>query len=68
MMGGILRSGHWQQEHGLLVLCRVHERRNYNLGQPFGWDDGDEGTEISYLDEMFMSLDDDMDDITSSYY
>ncbi|XP_022773807.1 NAC domain-containing protein 104-like [Durio zibethinus] len=46
------------------VLCRVEEsKRN---AQSFSYNDEADGTELSCLDEMFLSLDDDCDDISSS--
>ncbi|OMO57197.1 No apical meristem (NAM) protein [Corchorus capsularis] len=50
------------------VLCRVHESTNKGNSQSMiNYSDEDEGTELSCLDEMFLSLDDDedLDDITS---
>ncbi|KAL5555460.1 hypothetical protein UlMin_037696 [Ulmus minor] len=40
------------------VLCRVHERKA-DSRENFGYEDDDNGTELSCLDEMFLSLDDD---------
>ncbi|XVE86513.1 hypothetical protein DITRI_Ditri18aG0039700 [Diplodiscus trichospermus] len=42
------------------VLCKVEESKGNAQG------DEDDGTELSCLDEMFLSLDDDFDDISSS--
>ncbi|KAI6699880.1 hypothetical protein NL676_014204 [Syzygium grande] len=54
-----------RQEHGLPVLSRVHESKTSH-GQSFcsGGDDKSE-TELSSMDEMFLSLEDDLDDISS---
>ncbi|XP_031402163.1 NAC domain-containing protein 104-like [Punica granatum] len=60
------RFGNQRQEHGSLVLCRVHERKNYGSNQRcYRGNCDDCGSEISSLDEMFMALDDDLDDVTS---
>ncbi|KAK9292779.1 hypothetical protein L1049_020759 [Liquidambar formosana] len=45
------------------VLCRVHERKG-DSRQGLCYDDDDDGTELSCLDEMFLSLDDDYDEIS----
>lgn len=48
------------------VLCRVYEKKRPQQSQHcYGDDDDDEddsGTEVSWLDEVFMSLDDDLDE------
>ncbi|RVW86838.1 NAC domain-containing protein 104 [Vitis vinifera] len=45
------------------VLCRVYERKSSQHG--FWCDeDDDDGTELSCLDEIFLSLDDDLDEIS----
>ncbi|XVF14815.1 hypothetical protein REPUB_Repub09cG0093900 [Reevesia pubescens] len=46
------------------VLCRVEESKSN--AQSFSYSDEDNGTELSYLDEMFLSLNDDLDDTSSS--
>ena len=46
------------------VLCKVEE--NKGNAQSFNYSDEEDGTELSCLDEMFLSLDDDFDDISSS--
>ncbi|XP_015891109.2 NAC domain-containing protein 104 [Ziziphus jujuba] len=49
------------------VLCRVHERKGILSEQHtlcYGDDDDDNGTELSCLDEMFLSLDDDLEEIS----
>ncbi|KAF5727652.1 NAC transcription factor ONAC-like [Tripterygium wilfordii] len=54
-----------KSEGNNLVLCRVYERKSDS--QSFCYnneDDDDDGTELSCLDEMFLSLDDDLDDIS----
>ncbi|XVF61036.1 hypothetical protein PTKIN_Ptkin08bG0096100 [Pterospermum kingtungense] len=48
------------------VLCKVEESKGN--GQSFSNNDEDDGTELSCLDEMFLSLDDDFDDISSSKF
>ncbi|XP_031257318.1 NAC domain-containing protein 104-like [Pistacia vera] len=45
------------------VLCRVYERENNSESLCYG-DDDDTGTELSCLDEMFLSLEDDLADIS----
>ncbi|XP_044478520.1 NAC domain-containing protein 104-like [Mangifera indica] len=45
------------------VLCRVYERKNNSESLCYG-DDDDNGTELSCLDEMFLSLEDDLADIS----
>ncbi|KAG2716216.1 hypothetical protein I3843_03G115100 [Carya illinoinensis] len=49
------------------VLCRVHERKG-NFAECFCCsDDDDNGTELSSLDEMYLStIDDDLDEISFS--
>ena len=42
------------QDYSKWVVCRVSERNS---------DDDDDGTELSYLDEVFLSLDD-LDEIS----
>ncbi|KAE7998354.1 hypothetical protein FH972_002907 [Carpinus fangiana] len=47
-----------------MVLCRVHERKG-NLEECFCYsDDEDNGTELSSPDEMFLSIMDDLDEIS----
>nr|UBT01639.1 NAC transcription factor 35 [Litchi chinensis] len=46
------------------VLCRVYEREGNSQSFYYGNDDDDNGTELSCLDEMFLSLDDDLADIS----
>ncbi|XP_062113229.1 NAC domain-containing protein 104-like [Humulus lupulus] len=48
------------------VLCRVHERKLDDISlQSVQYEDDDNGTELSCLDEMFLSsLDDDLDEIS----
>ncbi|EOX92580.1 hypothetical protein QUC31_003716 [Theobroma cacao] len=48
------------------VLCRVEESKGNS--QSFSYSDEDDGTELSCLDEMFLSMDDDLDDISSSKF
>ncbi|KAJ9704111.1 hypothetical protein PVL29_005413 [Vitis rotundifolia] len=45
------------------VLCRVYERKSSQHGFWYDEDD-DDGTELSCLDEIFLSLDDDLDEIS----
>lgn len=47
------------QDHSKWVVCRVYEHKSYG-----GEDDGEQ--ELSCLDELFLSLDDDYDEICSS--
>ncbi|BFG19702.1 hypothetical protein CerSpe_059750 [Prunus speciosa] len=49
------RRGHLKTEFSGYVLCRVYERDED--------DDNDDGTELSCLDEVFLSLDD-LDEIS----
>ncbi|KAI3435478.1 NAC domain-containing protein [Psidium guajava] len=53
-----------RQEHGSLVLSRVQESKTSH-GQSFCSGDEDSETELSYMDEMCLSLDDELDDINS---
>ena len=46
------------QEYNKWVICRVYERNG----------DDDNGTELSCLDEVFLSLDDDLDEISLPNY
>ncbi|KAK9230192.1 hypothetical protein WN944_023159 [Citrus x changshan-huyou] len=47
------------------VLCRVYEEDGNSKGFCHGDDDDDDnGTELSCLDEMFLSLDDDLSDVS----
>jgi hypothetical protein len=47
-----------------MVVCRVHERKG-NLEECFCYsDDEDKGTELSSPDEMFLSIMDDLDEIS----
>lgn len=47
------------------VLCRVCEEDGNSKGFCHGDDDDDDnGTELSCLDEMFLSLDDDLTDVS----
>lgn len=48
------RRGHSKIDYSKWVVCRVSERNS---------DDDDDGTELSYLDEVFLSLDD-LDEIS----
>ncbi|XWS41304.1 hypothetical protein CRYUN_Cryun17cG0069900 [Craigia yunnanensis] len=48
------------------VLCKVEESKGN--AQCFNYSDEEDGTELSCLDEMFLSLDDDFDDISSSKF
>ncbi|XWS44696.1 hypothetical protein CRYUN_Cryun15aG0070100 [Craigia yunnanensis] len=48
------------------VVCRVEERKGN--AENFSYSDEDDGTELSSLDEMFLSLDDDLDYISSSKF
>ncbi|XP_061346882.1 NAC domain-containing protein 104-like [Gastrolobium bilobum] len=47
------------------VLCRVYEKKmsQSEQGAECYSDDDDSGTEISWLDEVYMSLDDDLEEI-----
>ncbi|MBA0697387.1 hypothetical protein Goari_020928, partial [Gossypium aridum] len=47
------------------VLCKVEEHKGN--AQSFNYSDED-GSELSCLDEMFLSLEDDLDDISSSHF
>ncbi|PON33757.1 NAC domain containing protein [Parasponia andersonii] len=51
------------------VLCRVHERKDDTITrQSIRYEDDDDGTELSCLDEMFLSsLDDDLEEISMQY-
>ncbi|GMJ12948.1 Arabidopsis NAC domain containing protein 104, xylem NAC domain 1 [Hibiscus trionum] len=51
------RGGHSKTDYSKWVVCRVYER-NYSDD-----DNNDDGTELSCLDEVFLSLDD-LDDIS----
>lgn len=47
------------------VLCRVHEMKETSSDQQtlcYEDDDDDNGTELSCLDEMFLQLDDDLEE------
>ncbi|KAJ1412963.1 NAC domain [Sesbania bispinosa] len=47
------------------VLCRVYEKRSQSQqGAKCYSDEDDSGTEVSWLDEVFMSLDDDLEEIS----
>ncbi|KAK7822218.1 NAC domain-containing protein 104 [Quercus suber] len=46
------RSGHPKMDYSKWVICRVYER-----------DEDDDGTELSFLDEVYLSLDD-LDEIS----
>ncbi|KAF3440607.1 hypothetical protein FNV43_RR18891 [Rhamnella rubrinervis] len=63
--------GKHKLNYNKLVLCRVHERKSstdssyHDHEQTFCYgDDDDNGTELSCLDEMFLSLDDDLEEIS----
>ncbi|XP_022841794.1 NAC domain-containing protein 104-like isoform X1 [Olea europaea var. sylvestris] len=50
------------------VLCRVHEANISSDGLNFPEGDGDgDGDELSYLDEVFLSLEDDQEEINFPY-
>ncbi|KAG4168293.1 hypothetical protein ERO13_A12G013900v2 [Gossypium hirsutum] len=55
------RRGHSKVDYSKWVVCRVYER-NCSEDEDDG-DDDDDGTQLSCLDEMFLSLDD-MDEIS----
>lgn len=46
------------QDHSKWVLCRVYEHKSYG--------EEDDEQELSCMDELFLSLDDDYDEICSS--
>ncbi|KAJ6419328.1 hypothetical protein OIU84_029438 [Salix udensis] len=46
------------------ILCRVYEREGSCIQNVGNSTDDDDGTELSCLDEMFLSMDDDLDDIS----
>ncbi|KAI5582628.1 hypothetical protein BDE02_07G097700 [Populus trichocarpa] len=46
------------------ILCRVYEREGSCIQNVGNTTDDDDGTELSCLDEMFLSMDDDLDDIS----
>ena len=48
------------------VLCRVGEKNRSQQGVNYHSDhEDDSGTELSWLDEVYLSMDDDLDDIVS---
>ncbi|KAL8116706.1 hypothetical protein AgCh_023018 [Apium graveolens] len=49
-----------KNDHGKCVLCRVYEHKSYG--------EEDDEQELSCMDELFLSLDDDYDEICSSNY
>ncbi|XP_010027642.2 NAC domain-containing protein 104 [Eucalyptus grandis] len=53
------------QELGSLVLSRVHESKTSHGQSLRSGGDEDSETDLSYMDEMFMLLDEDLDDISS---
>ncbi|KAH1038290.1 hypothetical protein J1N35_040033 [Gossypium stocksii] len=69
---GTALSSHYPKTKGIRkldsnkwVLCKVEEHKGN--AQSFNCSDED-GSELSCLDEMFLSLDDDLDDISSSHF
>ncbi|KAK3411420.1 hypothetical protein EUGRSUZ_I00192 [Eucalyptus grandis] len=53
------------QELDSLVLSRVHESKTSHGQSLRSGGDEDSETDLSYMDEMFMLLDDDLDDVSS---
>jgi hypothetical protein len=52
----IKQDGSWSN----WVLCKVYEKKMSQQGASYSDEDiDDNGTEVSWLDEVFMSLDDD---------
>jgi len=45
------------------VLCRVYEKMRSEEGVKFYSDDDESGSELSWLDEVYLSLDDDLEEI-----
>lgn len=49
----------FEQEFGLWVLCRVFEAKDNSGRSIFSYEeDEDNESELSYLDEMYLTLDD----------
>ncbi|KAH6791382.1 hypothetical protein C2S51_006388 [Perilla frutescens var. frutescens] len=61
------QMGQNQQDLKEWVVCRVREEKLVDFGEKI-ISDGDEGVELSYLDEVFFSIDDDQDEITFPSY
>ncbi|XP_061360560.1 NAC domain-containing protein 104-like [Gastrolobium bilobum] len=54
----------YDQSWSKWVLCRVYEKNWSQQGVNFSSDDDDSGTELSLLDEVYLSLDDDLEEIS----
>ena len=54
----------WQdQSWSKWVLCKVYEKIRSQQGVNCYSDDDDSGSELSWLDEVYLSLDDDLEEI-----
>lgn len=53
---GSKKKGHPKLDYGKWVICKVYKQQNDD-------DDGDDGTQLSCLDEVFLSMDD-LDEIS----
>ncbi|XP_027361480.1 NAC domain-containing protein 104-like [Abrus precatorius] len=63
------RSGTRRRKHdqswSKWVLCRVYEKNKSQQGVNYCYsDDDDSGTELSWLDEVYLTLDDDLEEIS----
>ncbi|KAL1290924.1 NAC domain-containing protein 104 isoform X2 [Arachis ipaensis] len=60
------RRKHDHQIWSKWVLCKVYEKKGSVRGVNYCSDDDDSGTELSWLDEIYLSLDDDLEEISVS--
>ncbi|KAK7247585.1 hypothetical protein RIF29_42470 [Crotalaria pallida] len=62
--GWVMQEYHHHQSGSKWVLCKVYERKSNNFdqsqrGENYYSDEDDSGTELSWEDQVFLSLDDD---------
>ncbi|XP_038997710.1 NAC domain-containing protein 104-like [Hibiscus syriacus] len=58
-------KGHKKVDCSKWVLCKVEEKKGNAQSLSYSYEDG---SALSCLDEMFLSMDDDLDDISSSKF